>query len=278
MTASRDDKGTLSAPNPSPYSLVTWNIDYSSPFPAQRLSAILSRILSLSPAVDIIFFQELSREAFLRLLNEPEVRRGWYLSDADGVLPAGQSFTSITLLSKARFPSQSLGPVWRVRYPSHFQRDALCCDIFAPSAPDGPRVRLRLVNVHLDSLAIQPSFRPQQVSIAASLLHSAGRGVVAGDFNPVLPSDNTLVQDNGLMDAWLELHPQDPGFTWGVDGKQPFPPNRMDKVATVGLKVQAMEILSPGCIKEAGNTGDLDDNDAVAWSDHSGLRCSSMLI
>jgi hypothetical protein len=35
--------------------LVTWNVDYSSPHPAHRLSAILAHILSLSFTVDIIF-------------------------------------------------------------------------------------------------------------------------------------------------------------------------------------------------------------------------------
>ena len=261
-----------------PYNLVTWNVDYSSPCPGKRLAAILSQTWSLSPAVDIVFFQELSGEGYSLLLDDPEVRRGWFLSDADGVLPAGQSFTTITLLSKTRFQRPNLGPVWRVKYRSRFDRDALCCDVFAASASGKPGVRLRLVNVHLDSLPIQPSLRPQQVSTVASLLRSAGRGVVAGDFNPVLPADDALIQENGLVDAWAELRPGDPGFTWGADGKEPFPPNRMDKVAAVGLRIQHVEILRPGSISKTGRVGELTDDDAVAWSDHSGLRCSFKLV
>jgi tyrosyl-DNA phosphodiesterase 2 len=115
------------------------------------------------------------------------------------------------------------------------------------------------------------------VSIAAALLRSAGRGVVAGDFNPVLPADDTLVQDNGLVDPWVELHPSDPGFTWGVDGKEPFPPNRMDRIAVVGLRMQEVEVLSPGNIIKGDHVGELDDR-AVAWSDHSGLRCSFKVV
>jgi tyrosyl-DNA phosphodiesterase 2 len=230
--------------------------------------------------VDIIFFQELSRDAFLLLLDEPEIRRGWFLSDADGVLPAGQSFQTITLLSKARFQSPKPGPVWRVKYPSRFARNALCCDVFVPrpvgSADDN--VRLRLINVHLDSLPIQPSLRPQQISIAAAMLRSAGRGIVAGDFNPVLPADETLVEENGLVDAWLALRPDDPGFTWGVDGKEPFPPNRMDKVVSLGLRVQHVEILSPGYINKSDHGDHGADGDTIAWSDHSGLRCSFKLV
>lgn len=264
--------------HPQSYNIVSWNVDYSSPFPEQRLSALLSRAFALSPAVDILFLQELSAKAFLRLLDEPEIRQGWFLSDADGALPAGQAFTTITLLSRARFHSPNPGPVWRVKYPSRFQRDALCCDIFIPLGTESPGVRVRLVNVHLDSLPIQPSFRPQQVSIIAALLRSAARGVVAGDFNPVLPTDGGLVEENGLMDAWVELHPDDPGFTWGVDGKEPFPPNRMDKVAMVGLTVEDVEVLSPGYISAApGRPGDNGGDEMVPCSDHSGLRCSFRL-
>jgi tyrosyl-DNA phosphodiesterase 2 len=278
VETARERQTTTSPETGRAFNLVTWNVDYSSPFSGQRLSAILAHILSLSPAVDIIFLQELSREAFLLLLGQPQVRQGWFLSDANGVLPAGQSFMTITLLYKARFQDPTPGPVWRVEYPSRFKRDALCCDVFAPTTPGRSGVRLRLVNVHLDSLPVQPSLRPQQVYIVAALLRSAGRGVVAGDFNPVLPADDTLIQDNGLVDAWVELHQVDPGFTWGVDGKEPFPPNRMDKVAAVGLRMQHIEILSPGYISKTNHVGELKDDAMVAWSDHSGLSCSFRLL
>lgn len=252
------------------YNLVSWNVDYSSPSPGERISKILSHILSLSPAIDIIFLQEVTSEAFSVLLKEPAVRRGWLLSDTDSLPPTGQSFTTITLLSRTSFQTPNPGPVWRVQYPSRFQRDALCCDIFAYSAVfDSPRPhRLRLVNVHLDSLPIQPSLRPRQVSIVAGLLRSAGRGIIAGDFNPVLPSDNALLQENGLTDAWVELRPGEPGITCGMDGKEPFPPNRMDKVAALGVRVRDIDILLPGHI----------GGGMLAWSDHSGLRCSFTLV
>ncbi|KAK4033882.1 hypothetical protein C8A01DRAFT_49617 [Parachaetomium inaequale] len=284
-TATDDDDDD----GPHNLNLVTWNVDYSSPHPAQRLSAILARTLSLSPAVDIIFLQEVSRAAFARLLEEREVRRAWFLSGADdAVFPAGQSsVTTVTLLSKARFSQSSSsssptskknpGPVWRVKYPSRFGRDALCCDIFVPAAApsssssstaqDGPGGggvpvrRLRLINVHLDSLPIQPSLRPQQVAVAAALLRSAGR-VVA------------LVRENGLVDAWGKVRPGEDGFTWGVDGREPFPPCRMDRVAVVGVGVGGVEVLAPGYIP----VGEVDGDEAVAWSDHSGVRCSFKLV
>ena len=133
--------------------------------------------------------------------------------------------------------------------------------------------------MHLDSLPINPSLRPRQLAIIASYLRAAGHGLVAGDFNPVLPEDDALVGKNGLVDAWTELHPEDDGFTWGVDGDAPFPPSRLDKVAMVGLKASDIQVLPPGKIeltgvlKHEGNNQD-DQGLAVKWSDHSGLVCS----
>lgn len=74
---------------------------------------------------------------------------------------------------------------------------------------------------------------------------------MAGDFNPVLPEDDALVRKNCLVDAWTELHPEDDGFTWGVDGDAPFPSSRLDKVATVGLKASDIQILPPGKIEQS---------------------------
>ena len=53
----------------------------------------------------------------------------------------------------------ALGPIWRVKYPSRFERDALCCDILLPShGPAKNPFRVRLANVHLDSA--NQSFSP----------------------------------------------------------------------------------------------------------------------
>lgn len=86
----------------------------------------------------------------------------------------------------------------------------------------------------LSALPIPPPPN-RQVSIISSFLRSAGSGLVASDLNPVLEEDATLLESNGLTDVWTILHPEDPGYTWGTAGEQSFPPNRMDKVAIVGL-------------------------------------------
>lgn len=79
----------------------------------------------------------------------------------------------------------------------------------------------------------------------------------------------------------MELHPGENGYTWGIDGQQPFPPNRMDKVAMLGLRAQEIEVIHPGVLPReeiSGQAGEREINDGEAsdlipWSDHSGLRC-----
>ncbi|EPE30272.1 DNase I-like protein [Glarea lozoyensis ATCC 20868] len=276
--------------------IVTWNIDATSTLPESRISAIISHILGLGPKVDVILLQEVSRAALAFLLSDSRIQDGWFSSEAGDTSWEGQSFASLTLMSRSRFAYTKdksissmgrlvLGPVWRVKYPSRFGRDALCCDIFINSS------RIRLVNVHLDSLPIQPSQRPRQIAIVASLLRSAGCGLVAGDFNPVLPGDERLTQENHLVDVWDELRPEESGFTWGVDGTEPFPPNRMDKIATLGLKAQSIDVMHPGFVSKTKGIGetkgeesvatrkrDQESEDVVPWSDHSGLKSSFRIL
>ncbi|KAJ5463201.1 Endonuclease/exonuclease/phosphatase [Penicillium sp. IBT 31633x] len=272
--------------NTSNLVLLTWNIDATSSRAQERVTEIVTFLTGLDPKVDIIFLQEVSRPALQQILNDDRIRESWFSSERDDTAWGKQSFASMTLVSKACFALDSdpgmsnatLGPIWRVKYPSHFDRDALCCDIFAPSSsePDSPSTRIRLVNVHLDSLPMKPSHRPRQISIISSFLYTAGRGLVAGDFNPVLEGDASLIEENGLTDAWTCLHPEEPGYTWGVDGEQPFPPNRLDKVAVLGLAPHNIKVLEPKRLSSLdGSTSQHNDRtDEIPWSDHHALVCS----
>lgn len=308
--------------------LVTWNVDATASAPEARISAIISHLQNSVSSADLIFLQEVSGPALSTLLAIPWLRDHWYSSEADTTNWGSQSFATVTLVSKSRLGAPgsaankvALGPIWRVKYPSRFGRDALCCDILLPSpGPAQSRSRflsststmapitatsssvspqslshkylsrIRLINVHLDSLPILPSLRPLQLSTIASYLCAAGGGLVAGDFNSVLPEDDKLISANRLVDAWTELHPSEAGFTWGLDGNQPFPPNRLDKVAVVGLKAYDIQVIPPGiCMdtssqkREQQATAPLpkqkqeqrhDHDSTLFWSDHSGLSCS----
>ncbi|KAE8377730.1 Endonuclease/exonuclease/phosphatase [Aspergillus bertholletiae] len=230
----RDNDGL----SPSDLVLLTWNIDAASARTEDRVTETITFITHLNPTVHIVFLQEVPRAALEQILKDERIRGSWFSSKRDDTAWGKQSFATMTLLSKTCFALAALGPIWRVAYPSHFGRDALCCDLF----PLPNRRRIRLVNVHLDSLRIQPSHRPQQISIVSSFLRSASHGLVAGDFNSVLEEDATLLERSGLTDVWTALHPNDSGYTWGTDGEQLFPPNRMDKVAMIGLDPHSIKI------------------------------------
>jgi tyrosyl-DNA phosphodiesterase 2 len=284
---STDDDGILSRDNDAPplLTLLTWNIDATSARAEERVSELVAYATTqLHPEVDIIFFQEVSRPALQQILKDDRIRGSWFSSECDDRAWGNQSFATMTLLSRKRFASVDsqttpcsarLGPIWRVSYPSRFGRDALCCDIFtlSPNNSSTRLTRTRLINIHLDSLPINPSCRPQQVSIISTFLRSADHGLAAGDFNPVLEEDATLLEKNGLTDAWEAVYPEQPGYTWGTDGEQPFPPNRLDKVALLGLRPHEIKIVEAKRLSSLeGEVTDLENN--PPWSDHHALLCS----
>lgn len=198
----------------------------------------------------------------------------------------GVPFATMTLLSKERFVSplsltekgegkgeregssaMVLDSVFRMTLPSRYGRDALCVDIRDPAAPGAV---LRLLNVHLDSLDswLRRAF---EMMLLDGLLREDGcsGGIIAGDFNAIHAHDDTLVDEHGLVDAWVALPRSrigpDGGATWGVgverkDGRKP---RRLDKVVMLGLEPVEIEVLRPGFI-DAG----------TPWSDHCGLRCT----
>jgi len=268
-----------------PLRIVSWNVDAGSKMLELRMSALL-RTIKLTAIPDIIFLQEVSRNALIALLSDPWVQEHWYLSDVNDSGFGKQKFINLTLVSKSWFLLHpiKIGPVWRIALPTHLGRDALCCDIvinYNCPHPSHMRrhmsTRLRLINVHLDSLPINPSYRPQQVAVAASYLRSADCGLVAGDFNSILPEDEAIISDNSLIDAWVELHPNSPGFTWGVDGDGPFPPKRLDRVALHNLTPSNIRLLPTHVI--TSDTGDSSSKDrrntgeALPFSDHLGIYC-----
>ena len=263
------------------FRLVSWNVNADAPLPKSRMSALL-RAIETAGAADVVFLQEVSEEGLTALLEDSWIQQNWYISDVNASAFGTQKFISITLVSKPWVVTDGihLGAIWRVALPSRFRRDALCCDLIFNSSSKQTSgkesTRVALINVHLDSLPINPSMRPRQVSICTSYLGAAGRGIIAGDFNCILPEDDDLVSTNNLKDAWEELHPNDAGHTWGVYGEQSFPPNRLDKVALLNLRPSAMRILQTSEVESGGgNTSahGTESGSKAHFSDHLGLWC-----
>ena len=251
--------------------LISWNVDNSEIAPAARTQSIIEHIDWLSTygpgPIDVILFQEVCPAALQSILSMNFVQEYYLVSDIDPLNWRGPnpSFGSVTLVLKDS-ALYGAGYAYRVPYPSHMSRDALCCDLVIQT---GQHIKLfRVINVHLDSLNRQRSLRPTQLSICASHLLIAGSGCVMGDFNAIAPEDARLSQNLGMVDAWEAsqgfLSPRDPGYTWGVQIKEPFPPGRLDRAALVG-NVEPLAVKVLPCGQVATPSG------PVIWSDHCGL-------
>jgi tyrosyl-DNA phosphodiesterase 2 len=263
------------------FTLASWNIDHFSALRAERAKLILDRVLEGPNTPDIIFFQEVHREARTSILDDPKVRRAFFVTDAeDETSFTGVKFTTMTLLSRESFapgfnshngvegPEEQdqkplLGRVERVKLPSAYRRDALSVDVLKSTTTG---TFLRLVNVHLDSLSDFWRNRVRQMDVLTNHLREPGcaHGIIAGDFNAVGPEDQKLVDKRkGLLDAWEELHgtagPN--GHTWG---------GRLDKVVMMGLTPKDIEVLRPGSIR----VSEPDREISIPWSDHCGLKCT----
>lgn len=125
--------------------LLTWNINTTSAQPEDRMPEVLISITRLGIKVDIIFLQEAPRPTLQQALKHRRNERA--------LRPA--------------MSGPALSPPSRVTYPSRFNGDELCCDIFV-SLPIEPHSipHILLVSVHLNLLPIQPSRRPQQLSVS----------------------------------------------------------------------------------------------------------------
>ena len=258
-------------------SLTSWNIQASQSAVA-RSKLIFDHIFKGPKFSDIIHLQEVTSSVRQSLLDDPRVRSGFLTTDAEDDMSFKRvPFATMTLLSRKRFGSPlhdeegegggklMVDSVFRMGMSSRYKRDALCVGIAAPAASG---TVFRLLNVHLDSLDSQLR-RALQVQALANLLREprCRGGIVAGDFNAILPGDHRLVDQHGLLDAWVALHGStgSDGATWGVgvELEGGLKAGRLDKVVMLGLKPDEIEVLQPGLIEPSR-----------PWSDHCGLRCT----
>lgn len=267
-----------------PFDIVSWNIDFASSQASPRCRSIIDRIFE-DGVPDVLCLQEVRSEVQNTLLSNPKIREAFLTTNAEVDLE-NQRYTTITLLSRSRFayalnPEEkvestkkfNIGSIFREQLPTRSGRDGLCVDLIPLYAPD---TFLRFINVHLESCDAF-DYRTRQLGQIARLLHDPGcsGGLIVGDFNSISDEDNELIEKNGLEDAWLKLYGNTnlDAPTWNVERTQDsiHEPKRLDKLVTVGLTANIMNVIHPGFIKALKPGGAFD---MIPWSDHSGLRCS----
>ncbi|KAI1271747.1 Endonuclease/exonuclease/phosphatase [Xylaria sp. FL0933] len=272
---------TSPSPSPSPNSsttaaitklaLFSWNIDFMLPYARARMEAGLSELerqITSLPAstASVIFLQECVPEDLETIGATPWVRRGFLRTDVDSSEWASRMYGTTTLVDKR----VGVGGVFRVHYGlTRMERDGLFVDVVFPSlsqdkdkesgdgGSDGDEVGekggkkggkngrkiIRFCNTHLESLAVDPPYRPPQVALAAKFMHeeSVHGALLAGDLNAIQPFDRTLHSANNLRDAYLELggrEDSEEGYTWGQQAppqlREMYGCSRMDKVFYCG--------------------------------------------
>ena len=186
-------------------------------------------------------------------------------SSAEEGWPRFARYGTVTLVAR---DAMLAGSVCAHFEESRMGRNALVTDVLLGGAEPHARM-VRVVNTHLESLSEGTPRRVVQMRVIASLLKDASvsDGIVCGDMNPIAPSDETLAEENGLLDAWEHRQNRDEdGVTWGYQPRRRFPPRRMDKILhtpSKDVKITDVRRLAVGLEMPSGG-----------WvSDHYGLAC-----
>ncbi|KAI0841777.1 Endonuclease/exonuclease/phosphatase [Hypoxylon sp. FL0890] len=236
-----------SAPGINRLALFSWNIDFMLPFAKERMNAALDHLDGVtsklpSTTAAVIFLQECLVEDLATIGEKGWVRDKFNVTDVDNSNWQSGYYGTTTLVDRRL----DVTSCFRVHYEkTRMERDALFVDVLLGNKT------IRLCNTHLESLALEPPFRPAQMQVVAKYLHEDGvdGALVAGDFNAIQPFDRTLHSDNNLKDAYLELggkEDSDEGYTWGqqaaTEFRRRFGCSRMDKVYFTGkLKLHRFE-------------------------------------
>ena len=277
---------------PTSLTLVTWNVDFSRPYFVERLTDALNHLENKltedkggKPPPCLILLQEIHVHAFDTLLAHPWVRE-WFMvvpgSPEEG-WPQDAWYGTATLVAR----SVNLTASTCVHFEeSQMDRNALVTDVLLGGAEPHPRV-LRVINTHLESLPEGTPMRVVQLKVIAELLREGKAesggvgGIVSGDMNAIAPSDATLPEQNGLLDAWEEKKKRDgqgvegedkddDGMTWGYQPPCQFPPGRLDKVLYTDSDAFDVKYIGKLGIEKKTTLAE----GGHEWvSDHYGLLC-----
>lgn len=293
--------------------LLSWNIDFSTPAPTERMTEALKYLNKLQNEHDnrrgpptVIFFQEMVHSDLELLQNAPWIREKFYLTDMSDQHWRG-TYGTTTLVDR-RLPVER---VFRVPYAlSVMQRDALFVDIKLQGS------LIRLSNTHLESLASGTPRRAVQLKLASEFMHGSApsssfddsenagatdealptphAAILAGDLNAFAPGDIHLPSECNLNDAYLALggtEGSEEGFTWGyqcppdIDGR--FPCGRLDKVLFCG-NIEALSLAKVGqglkarvdvrLPDECEGAPEDDDFEDIWVTDHFGLAADFKIV
>ncbi|KAM5545936.1 hypothetical protein V8D89_000062 [Ganoderma adspersum] len=254
--------------------IVSWNVDFMAPEPADRVSCILDHlktvILTNSSQPTIILLQELKEASFEAILKNHWVREHFAVAPPNTGFWPGR-YGLATLISR-HIPIQKAQMLQF--HETRMGRTALFVDVLLQTedaSSEQPTSRsVRIANTHLESLGEGEQARAVQLSAIAAMLRQSGihAGIVGGDMNMILPADQGIHVAAGLHDAGTDGPKAN---TWGYQSrKRAWQAKRLDRVfytPTPGLVVEPMEVVGKGVKTERGE-----------WaSDHYAIQTSIAL-
>ncbi len=180
---------------------VTYNVLADEDPSGQRVPKLLE-ILHNTDA-DIIVLQEVAPWFATVLLKEP------WVQSYHRPLKDGRTFIAHEYLVLSRFPilDTESAPL-----PGNQHRAYFAVTVQLPTGP------AKVATCHLESLLNDGPVRAQQLDIYSQRLAGTGEAFFAGDFNfgdGEQPDTKHLAPD--FRDAWRELYPKRPGYTWDIE-------------------------------------------------------------
>ena len=266
--------------------IITWNIDFASKYPEERLTACLRHIeedvlqckAGEAPEPCCILLQEVSETVIPHLLRNTWVRRWFTVAPYSSMKwPKNAHYGNITLVSR----SLTIAECHILHYGlTGMERTSLCVKIrLNYPAPSKETAIICVVNTHLESLPQGAVWRPHQLDMCSRFLRLRGvsGGVVAGDMNTIMPEDEGIEKEVGLKDAWRKGS-ADSGKTWGYQGQNEgkFPCARLDKIFYLpwrGYKVDEPRRIGVG-VKIKGSSS----SERLWASDHYGLESTLRMV
>ncbi|KAI3334462.1 Endonuclease/exonuclease/phosphatase [Ustulina deusta] len=294
--------------------LFSWNIDFMLPHARPRMEAGLAELQARISALPrstaaVIFLQECVPADLETIGSTAWVRTGFLRTDVDAAFWASDYYGTTTLVDRRL----GVARVSRTHYAlTRMDRDALFVDVVGPAARDGEEESarggdgagsgkdrkkgdariIRFCNTHLESLALEPPYRPPQVALAAKFMREKDihGALLAGDLNAIQPFDRTLHSANGLRDAYLDLggrEDSEAGYTWGQQAPPAFREmygcSRMDKVFYCGgVSVQKFDRFGA----DVQVVGESEREDILRWggfekpwiTDHLGVFVEVVVV
>ncbi|KAJ7364049.1 Endonuclease/exonuclease/phosphatase [Mycena albidolilacea] len=274
------DNGADDEDPPSTIELVSWNVSYDAAFPARRMEATLRHLEKVvfkcrdgeAPEPCVVLLQEVHRIHGLQtLLKDKWVREHFVLTPADTEKwPEDTQYGNVTLVEK----SIPVDDAQILEFGlSVMQRTGVIVDIrLGAPKPHDYDVVLRIVNTHLESMAVGNDVRPEQLKLLSKFLKGPGvrGGIISGDMNPIGPKDAAAPAALGLRDAWRKGDNDERGFTWGQQPPQQFPAARFDKIFYLprkGYRVDEPQRIGVGLTIPSDRSPD----GRMFVSDHCGL-------